>query len=211
MEFNQLEHKLGYMMWPLLICSFITGMVLLERICCLLFSARLQRAALHQRLPLSHPLVEEHFSIKVLQQHSCLLWQGVMLLLVHRQTEKPLREEMAALWLQRQRQKLTCGIRLLTLVSVISPLLGLLGTIFGLIQMFQTIGTSHHAVTPALLADGLGVAMYTTAAGLLIALPALIGVHLLNGWIDRIINIVELEMNHYNLWLEGITQSGERL
>jgi biopolymer transport protein ExbB len=93
----------------------------------------------------------------------------------------------------------------LTLVSVISPLLGLLGTVFGLIQMFQAISDSQQTVTPALLADGLGVAMHTTAAGLLIALPALVGVHLLNSWIDHIIAVIEQEMNRYNLWLEGIT------
>ncbi|MGL5799880.1 MAG: MotA/TolQ/ExbB proton channel family protein, partial [Plesiomonas sp.] len=78
-----------------------------------------------------------------------------------------------------------------------------------LIQMFQDIGVSNSPVTPALLANGLGIAMYTTAAGLLIALPAIIGAQLFGLWIDWLIHRAEHGMNHYNLWLEGIALNKE--
>lgn len=96
------------------------------------------------------------------------------MLLAHHQFDKSLREDAAGIWLQEQRHQFNSGLRLLTLIGVISPLLGLLGTVLGLIEMFKG-GRHDRKYYPNVLADGLGVAMYTTAAGLLIAVPAVAG------------------------------------
>ncbi|MCV5977897.1 MotA/TolQ/ExbB proton channel family protein, partial [Escherichia coli] len=85
------------------------------------------------------------------------------------------REDAAGIWLQEKRHQLHSGLRLLTLIGVISPLIGLLGTVLGLIDMFKGIAVSTGNITPNDLADGLGLAMRTTAAGLIIALPAISG------------------------------------
>lgn len=211
MIFSQLEQQLGAMTWPLLICSFVTSVILLDRVWRLLLISRLQRHALHQQLALNRPVEESTLQALSGNYRRSLLWQGIYLLINHRRTGKALREEIAGLWLQQQRKQLTHGIKILSLMGAVSPLLGLLGTILGLIQMFQDLSTSIQPVTPALLANGLGIAMYTTAAGLFIALPALIGAHLLTAWVDRIMHTTELEMNHYNLWLDGITLHGESM
>lgn len=207
----QLEHQLGSMMWPLLTCSFLTGVILLDRLFRLLQAGRLGQHHLAAQLLPGHSNTLNSVSAsqldtmqQSLQQRRSLLLQGVALLLTHRNENKALREEIAAIWLQSKRRQLSSGLKLLNLIAAISPLLGLLGTILGLIQMFQDIGASNSPVTPALLADGLGVAMYTTAAGLFIALPALVGAQLFSFWIDRLINGAEHGMNQYNLWLEGI-------
>lgn len=97
------------------------------------------------------------------------------MLLAHHQFDKSLREDAAGIWLQEQRHQFNSGLRLLTLIGVISPLLGLLGTVLGLIEMFKGVAATTGSITPNVLADGLGVAMYTTAAGLLIAVPAVAG------------------------------------
>ncbi|WP_206006350.1 MotA/TolQ/ExbB proton channel family protein, partial [Pseudoalteromonas sp. c7(2019)] len=73
--------------------------------------------------------------------------------------------DTASIWVQDKRQELHSGLKLLALIGVISPLLGLLGTVLGLIDMFKAIALTTGSVTPNDLADGLGIAMRTTAAG----------------------------------------------
>ncbi|POF57539.1 biopolymer transporter ExbB, partial [Vibrio vulnificus] len=60
-------------------------------------------------------------------------------------------------------------------------------------------------ITPNDLAEGLGLAMRTTAAGLLIALPAIASAQLLGLWADRVMSKLEHSLNYVNLWLEGVS------
>jgi biopolymer transport protein ExbB len=109
------------------------------------------------------------------------------------------------MWLQEKRHHPNSGLRLLTLIGVISPLIGLLGTVLGLIEMFKGVAASTGNITPNDLAEGLGLAMRTTAAGLLIALPAIAGAQLLGLWADKVMAKLENTLNYVNLWLEGIS------
>jgi len=59
-------------------------------------------------------------------------------------------------------------------VAAISPMVGLLGTVLGMIQAFNVIAFQAGAVKPILLASGISKAMVTTATGLIIAIPAMI-------------------------------------
>ncbi|MBD3379707.1 MAG: hypothetical protein GF408_04510 [Candidatus Omnitrophica bacterium] len=59
-------------------------------------------------------------------------------------------------------------------IAVISPMVGLLGTVLGMIQAFNVIAFQAGAVKPILLASGIAKAMVTTASGLIIAIPAMI-------------------------------------
>jgi len=59
-------------------------------------------------------------------------------------------------------------------VATISPLLGLLGTVFGLIQSFNSVAAAGAMGRPDLLAGGFGEALVTTAMGLLVAIPAMV-------------------------------------
>jgi biopolymer transport protein ExbB len=69
--------------------------------------------------------------------------------------------------------RLERGLVVLEIVVGIAPLLGLVGTIHGLIKLFATLGTSGLSDTAA-LAQGIAVALNTTLMGLLIAIPALV-------------------------------------
>ncbi len=72
--------------------------------------------------------------------------------------------------------------------------------------MFKGIAVSTGNITPPNdLADGLGLAMRTTAAGLIIALPAISGAQIIGLWADRVIAKLEHTLNYVNLWLEGIS------
>jgi biopolymer transport protein ExbB len=64
-------------------------------------------------------------------------------------------------------------LRVLNGVSTVSPLLGLLGTVWGMIQSFNVIATSPAMGRAEMLAGGISVALITTAAGLLVAIPAM--------------------------------------
>lgn len=91
----------------------------------------------------------------------------------------------AGLWEVRRLRK---NVRVLQVVGAIAPLLGLLGTIFGMIQAFQTVATSADALgRTELLAKGIYEAMITTAAGLCVAIPSVIGYHWINARVDGLV------------------------
>lgn len=85
-----------------------------------------------------------------------------------------------------EEQRLTKGLRALATIAQIAPLLGLLGTVTGMILAFSEI-SQQGTGNPAALADGIGQALVTTAAGLIVAIPALIGHNYLANRVDNIL------------------------
>lgn len=77
-------------------------------------------------------------------------------------------------------------LRVLNGVATVSPLLGLLGTVFGMIQAFNAIATSQAMGRPELLASGISEALLTTAAGMAVAIPALICYLFFVGRVDQL-------------------------
>jgi biopolymer transport protein ExbB len=75
--------------------------------------------------------------------------------------------------LQDQAGKLLRKIEWLSLIGGVSPMVGLFGTVFGMIKLFNAIVAAGGQPQPAQLADGIGVALVTTFWGLFIAIPAL--------------------------------------
>jgi len=70
-------------------------------------------------------------------------------------------------------------IRLLELIAMVSPLLGLLGTVLGMIRAFQGLAEAQGAANASVLAGGIWEALLTTAAGLIVAIPAAVAASLL--------------------------------
>jgi biopolymer transport protein ExbB len=83
------------------------------------------------------------------------------------------------------------SIRLLELVAMVSPLLGLLGTVLGMIQSFQELELAQGSANASVLAGGIWQALLTTAAGLLVAIPAAVGATLLSARIEGAIQRIE--------------------
>ena len=93
---------------------------------------------------------------------------------------------------EREMMKLRKYLRLLSVVAAIAPLMGLLGTIFGMIRAFQTVAVSGDAMGKTeLMAKGIYEAMITTAAGLMLAIPVLVCYHWISAKIDRL--VVEMD------------------
>jgi biopolymer transport protein ExbB len=77
-------------------------------------------------------------------------------------------------------------------IAAISPLLGLLGTVSGMIRSFTAI-TAQGVGNPTVLAGGISEALITTAAGLTVAIPALIAYRYLRGRVDSLVVAMEKE------------------
>ena len=82
------------------------------------------------------------------------------------------------------------GLRALELVSTIAPLLGLLGTVIGMIAAFQALQAAGARADPAVLAGGIWEALITTAAGMAVAIPA--GVAL--AWFDSLCDRIQQDL-----------------
>jgi biopolymer transport protein ExbB len=78
-------------------------------------------------------------------------------------------------------------LRLFNGIATISPLLGLLGTVFGMIQSFNAIATADAMGRPELLASGISEALITTAAGLVVAIPAFTAYMFFISRVDRLV------------------------
>ena len=84
-----------------------------------------------------------------------------------------------------QLTRMESGLRTLAWLGNTAPLLGLFGTITGMIKAFQVIEESGGKVDAQMLAGGIWEAMVTTGAGLAVAIPILLALHLLEGVVDK--------------------------
>jgi len=200
---QDLFQEMGLLAYPLLFCSLATLALLLERLLTFL-SLPVLSGAVIQRLEQAAQNHQWRTLNRVVAELPRALRPGMELLFAHADSEKPLREEAVRLWLRRFARRLQGSLGMLMMLAVVSPLLGLLGTILGMIRAFRSLAAHDGPVHPALLADGIQEAMFTTAAGLLIAIPALLGVHLFRLAAQRYMHRLEDALDRLNLALEGI-------
>jgi biopolymer transport protein ExbB len=87
--------------------------------------------------------------------------------------------------------RLSRHLRLLDLVALTGPLLGLLGTVLGMIVAFQTLALAEGSANAGMLAGGIWQALLTTAAGLLVAIPAAAASALIGARIEAVTLSIE--------------------
>lgn len=176
--------QLGLMAYPLACCSVLAVAVFIERA---VFFARM----------FAQNNAHYHAIETVLTQN--------------KSRPKPMRDELVSFLLTQHQREMFSGIKWLRIVGVMSPMLGLLGTVLGMIVAFKAIAGSSGPVNPNLVANGLWEAMLTTAVGLAIALPSLLMAHIFKGMADRILEQWQTRLNQISLAMEGIqfSNSGE--
>ncbi len=167
--------QLGPMAWPLAVCSVIVLAVCLERT---VFSLRSRLGGDAAYRKLSDALT------------------------LHRSLPRALRDDVGALMLRELERPYLGGVKLLRIVGTISPMLGLLGTILGIIGAFRTIAAQTGPVSPNMIAEGLWEALLTTAVGMIIALPALLAAHLFKHLGERRLEDLALRLNRVSLSIE---------
>ena len=84
------------------------------------------------------------------------------------------------------------GLRIIDLIITIAPLVGLLGTVLGMIEAFQALQDSGAQADPSALAGGIWEALLTTAAGMGIAIPASI----LLSWYDSVVSNIQADIEN---------------
>lgn len=92
--------------------------------------------------------------------------------------------------IETESTQLTRGLAGLALAAAVTPLLGLLGTVTGMIETFQSI-TLFGTGDPRLMSGGISQALITTQLGLAVAIPVLVLHGLINGWANRLVEVLE--------------------
>lgn len=184
----ELMSRGGPMMWVLLSISVVGTAISLERILALFGAAMLNSDKFLRRV-LS--LVEEGQLAQALEACNVRSRHPLPRVLKaglskanrrEKEVEKAMEAQLLNALPQMQR-----GISFLGLLGNVSTLLGLLGTIFGLIQAFEGVSAASAAQRQQVLADGISVAMYTTAFGLIVAVPILFAHTIISSRMEKIL------------------------
>lgn len=108
--------------------------------------------------------------------------------------EQAVKEELAC-YGQETLAHLRGKLRILEVIAAIAPLLGLFGTVLGMIEAFQQLQSAGNQVNPAMLSGGIWVALLTTACGLAVAMPTVIVVNWLERQLEHLANDMSLTAN----------------
>jgi biopolymer transport protein ExbB len=114
---------------------------------------------------------------------------------------KPKVEEAVAEAMGRQEAKHAYWLNFLQLITAVAPMFGLLGTVSGMIGAFDKIGMGGMG-KPELLAANIGEAMVTTAAGLIVAIPAMFAYFLFRNYLNKLLSEAE---DHITTVIDNLT------
>ncbi len=191
----------GWLMLPILLCSVMAMAIIVER----LWTLRPSRIAPGDTLSQVWQWIKnnELDSVKVagLREESPLgeiLAAGITNARSGRDIMKESIEEQAG----RVIHELECYLNTLGTIAAITPLLGLLGTVIGMIDVFSVIMVQGTG-TAAVLAGGISKALITTAAGLTIAIPSLIFHRYFTRRVDELVVTMEQEATKLVEVLQG--------
>ncbi len=179
----QFVMKGGYLMYPIMLCSIITMAILFER----LFALRRSRIIPERFIVEVSDLVRQQRMEDAMTQCRLnnssiarVLMAGISRHNKPRQQVKEAIEDVGRI----EAAVLERFLTILGTIAGIAPLLGLLGTVTGMIKAFNVI--SHAGIgNPQMLAGGISEALITTAAGLSVAIPAFVFYKLLRSRVDK--------------------------
>ncbi len=178
----------GLLMLPLAICSFVLMVFAFERTISLrrgrVIPGPFVKRFLHQ---LEEGQLDREQALLVCEENGSVVAR-VLGAAVKKWGRSAVEMEQAIIDAgERASNELRRYLRVFNVISTVGPLLGLLGTVLGMIQAFNTIAGSHAMGRPELLARGIGEALLATASGLLVAIPALLLYWYFVSRVDRLI------------------------
>jgi biopolymer transport protein ExbB len=188
----------GWPIWPLLICSIAALALVIERMRTLRPQLVAPEGLLEQAIQASQNNLPSEEVMNNLQAHSVLgrvLASGWLAMrdepLV---SEENLRSSMESAG-RKAAHELEKYLAALGTIASAAPLLGLLGTVIGMIDIFgsQAPGTSN----PVQLAHGISMALYNTAFGLIVAIPALMFWRYFRARVDAYVLDFELDAERF--------------
>ncbi len=161
----------GWMMLPIILCSIAAMAIIVERFWSLQKNKILPPELVAQVWKLSRDKKLDEITLRRLKTSSplgCVLAAGLANRKHGREVMKECIEEAG----RQVVHDLDRFLNTLGTIASIAPLLGLLGTVIGMIEVFSAI-VAHGVGNPGVLAGGISVALITTAAGLIVAIPSL--------------------------------------
>jgi len=186
--------KGGAFMWPLLLLSVISMVIIVER---LIYFAK-HRYRVGASLETLRGAVQNPRLLS--DEENPLLKVGQVFLEGAPDGQEHCRnvtERESSRWINRHER----GLRILSVIGSISPLIGLLGTVWGMVRAFAQISALGDKVTPADFAGGIWTGLLTTVAGLLVAIPAVTACRLFEARIDRLVHDFNETVSHLQEWL----------
>jgi len=181
MTIIDLFDKGGIIVWVLLVYSIIALSIIIERL--------LHFLLISKSVKNSDDLFDNDFDLEVVEQKIAMLkgpeanvMQGIFQ--SWKNNIKNL-ESVASRLGSTELQRMERGFRSLSILGNTAPLLGLLGTIIGMIKAFMVIEVAGGRVDSQALAGGIWEAMLTTGVGLAVSIPVLLLLHMLEGMADR--------------------------
>jgi len=178
-------------MWPIILCSIITMAIIAERF----WSLREKKVApknlvakVWQWQKVGHLDATRIRDLRASSPLGMILAAG----LVNRNHSREIMKESIEEVGRHVAHDLERFLNSLGTIASISPLLGLLGTVIGMIKVFTVI-TSMGVGDPSILSEGISEALITTAAGLSVAIPSLMFHRYFRGRIDGLIVTMEQE------------------
>lgn len=183
----------GMMMWLLGALSILGLGTILERTAYFLKNERDLKSNFKDEIIRLVRKGEEEDAIKLCERTNNSVSRTVKSILLAYRYENDLYESKEKLMKEKaleQIENLEKRLSILGIVSYISPMAGLLGTVLGMIKSFKAIALQG-AGDPNVVANGISEALITTAAGLLIAIPAIIAYNLFNRKADKIMLEIE--------------------
>ena len=190
----------GLYMWAILIVSVVGIAIIIERFFYLSFKCRLEKQDFMNQLAKLVSGGEMEKAIALAKKSTSPLGKVLYSILInHNEQEKDIQDAVDEVFLTES-PKIMRWTPLLATVANLATLLGLLGTIIGLILAFDAVANVPAAQKAAALATGISVALATTAFGLTVAIPSL-GFHgFLTTKSDRLIEEMDeksVKMMHY--------------
>jgi len=177
--------KGGPLMWPILLCSVISITIILERFYHL-YQARTRIPNIFSRVKslLKENNAEE--ALKLCENTSGPIAHilAIGIHIRHRSLEE--KEKLISRAGSKIIRQLDKNLRALAIIGNTAPLLGLLGTVTGMIRAFMKIQELGGRVDASVLASGIWEALITTAAGLSVAIPTIVFYHYFEGRLDNI-------------------------
>ena len=181
----------GFLMYPILLCSLVATVITIERFWALQHKKIIPDGLVAQvwEWIKQGQLSKEH--IDTLRRGSPL---GRILAagLVNRHRTRDIMKESIEEVASQVVHQLERYLNMLGIIASITPLLGLLGTVVGMIEVFATI-TTQGVGDASILAGGISKALFTTAAGLGIAIPSLFFYRYLRGEVNSLVVAMEQE------------------
>jgi biopolymer transport protein ExbB len=181
----------GFLMFPIIACSVVAVAIVLERLWTLQERRVIPPAVANQVWEwVQHNQIE----VQQIQQihQSSPFGQVLAAGLAYRHAPRDVLKEVVEDAGRHVVHDLERYLNPLGTIAAISPLLGLLGTVAGMIRSFTAI-TAEGVGNPTVLAGGISEALITTAAGLTVAIPALIAYRHLRGRVDGLVVKIEKE------------------